>query len=131
MKQYLIPIIDSVICSILFIITIYLGSGISSIISIFIFCAIFGSVFFYRASRYEALKQFLFFIILSTLLIILLFILSSRYPIFYYTFISANPDYGKPNAGSGFGVVISLFLNSVEYAVIAIIGFVRLIIKER
>ncbi|MGN0622710.1 MAG: hypothetical protein ACI4JA_02025 [Oscillospiraceae bacterium] len=130
MKQNVLSIIDGFICAVIFNITAYLGAGIASIISILIFCIIFGGFHIYRTSKYEKLPPFVFYTISSALFTVFIYILTLHFPLFYNIFVSANPDYGKPNAGSGFGMVISLYFNCVEYIVIIFIGFIKLLSKK-
>ena len=51
--------------------------------------------------------------------------LSMHYRWFYYIFIYENPRYGAPNAGSGFAVLVSYFMNAFIFTVLSTICIVK------
>jgi len=126
-KRYIVSVIDGFICAVVFNITAYTGAGIASIISILIFCIIFGSFLFYRTNKYDNVTEFIFYAVSSIVFIVSVHLLSLHFSLFYNIFAMFHSDYGKSNAGSGFGMIISLFLNSMEYIIIISSCLVRLL----
>lgn len=43
-----------------------------------------------------------------------------RYEVFYHLFAALRPDYGAPNAGSGFGVLLSLGVNLCAFVFLSL-----------
>lgn len=65
---------------------------------------------------YNSIKPFLVFLVSGALFTVIGFILSIFLPVFYVLFTMFHPGYGKPNAGSGLGVLISFHLNADIYS---------------
>ena len=130
MKNYSLEIIDGLICSVVFNATVFLGAAIS-LTAIYICCALFGIYFLWRVLCYNSIKPFLVFLVSGALFTVIGFVLSLFLPVFYVLFTMFHPGYGKPNAGSGLGVLISFYLNAEIYIVISIIGAIKIMIKNR
>jgi hypothetical protein len=57
------------------------------------------------------------------------FVISIFLPVFYVLFTMFNS--GEPWAGDGFGVVVSFYFNARIFIAAAVIGFVKIMIKNR
>ena len=125
MKKYLLPVLDGGVCAVVFTLTAYLGAGIASIMSILIFCAVFGGYLLFRISGYDKISLFTIFIVSDIIFILLTNIFCYRSGLFYSIFTSIN-DYGAPNAGTGFGMVISLLINCAECVVMTVVKYVKI-----
>lgn len=61
---------------------------------------------------------------LMIILLIALFVFCSwHFELFSTVFIALFPSYGKPNAGSGFVVLITIFFNSIISIIMFIVSF--------
>lgn len=101
------------LCCLLFNITAYLGAGISSVFSIIFFDIIYAFVQLICFMRWSETSRYYLSVILTVVFSFLISLLLYRVHLFYYLFMIFNSDYGEPNAGSGFGVIISIWLNTV------------------
>jgi hypothetical protein len=129
MKNYSLEIIDGLICSVFFMTAALLGPAIS-LTAIYICCALFGIYFLWRVLCYNFIKPFLVFLVSGALFTIIGYALIHVLPIFYYIFTSFHPGYGKPSAGTGLGVLISFYFNTKICIAAAVIGAIKIMIKN-
>ena len=127
--KYVKYVLMSFIYALLFNLTAYLGAGIASVISIFIFFIIYAAVqlaFFVKLSSHN-IKIYCLGVILTICFSVII-----GY-IFYDTdlFMAFNGDYGTPNAGSGFGMILSYSLNGIALLCSILIGIYNILTNRQ
>lgn len=129
----LLLLLTIIISGIMFNVCVYLGAGIATVFSIVVFSSIYFACQFFIILRYKGAERILF-LSGSLILSIVFFLLSNDYHIFGVIFKAFNADYikkyGKPNAGSGFGMIIAIILNGFAYALSAALGVIDLVKKH-
>ena len=127
--KYVKYVLMSFIYALLFNLTAYLGAGIASVISIFIFFIIYAAVqltFFVKLSSHN-IKIYCLGVILTICFSVII-----GY-IFYDTdfFIHIFMAYGTPNAGSGFGMILSYSLNGIALLCSILIGIYNILTNRQ
>lgn len=133
MMKYVKCVLICFICAFLFNLTAYLGAGIASIISIFIFFIIYAVlqfVFFIKLSE-SNIKTYCFSMILTICLSVIIGYLLYDTDLFIQIFVAFNGDYGEPNAGSGFGMIISYGLNGLALLFSSLIGIFNISTNQK
>ena len=125
MMKYVKYVLMSFIYALLFNLTAYLGAGIASVISIFIFFIIYAAVqlaFFVKLSSHN-IKIYCLGVIFGYIFYDTDF--------FIHIFMAFNGDYGTPNAGSGFGMILSYSLNGIALLCSILIGIYNILTNRQ
>ena len=123
MKKIPVILITSLISACTFMIVGFL-SGAGGDLMLLLGSIIYGFVQFFLLQS-ESIQVCFSKIGFTVIIEMILQYFSIRYRWFYFLFIHKNPGYGAPNAGSGFAVLTSYFINAVIFIVIAIICIAR------
>ena len=100
------------LCGLLFNITAYSGAAISPVFLLF-FDIIYAFVQLICFMRWSETGRYYLSVISTVIFSFLIYLLFYRVHLFYYLFKIFHSDYGEPGAGDGFGVIISICLNTV------------------
>ena len=113
--------------------TAYLGAGIASVISIFIFFIIYAAVqlaFFVKLSSHN-IKIYCLGVILTICFSVIIGYIFYDTDFFIHIFMAFNGDYGTPNAGSGFGMILSYSLNGIALLCSILIGIYNILTNRQ
>ena len=131
--KYVKYVLMSFIYALLFNLTAYLGAGIASVISIFIFFIIYAAVqltFFVNLSSHN-IKIYCLGVILTICFSVIIGYIFYDTDFFIHIFMAFNGDYGTPNAGSGFGMILSYSLNGIALLCSILIGIYNILTNRQ
>ena len=124
MMKYVKYVLMSFIYALLFNLTAYLGAGIASVISIFIFCLNIPYLLL-------LIKIYCLGVILTICFSVIIGYIFYDTDFFIHIFMAFNGDYGTPNAGSGFGMILSYSLNGIALLCSILIGIYNILTNRQ
>ena len=124
--KYVKYVLMSFIYALLFNLTAYLGAGIASVISIFIFFIIYAAV-----QLTFNIKIYCLGVILTICFSVIIGYIFYDTDFFIHIFMAFNGDYGTPNAGSGFGMILSYSLNGIALLCSILIGIYNILTNRQ
>lgn len=130
--KYVKYVLMSFIYALLFNLTAYLGAGIASVISIFIFYSLCsGTVGFFVKLSSHNIKIYCLGVILTICFSVIIGYIFYDTDFFIHIFMAFNGDYGTPNAGSGFGMILSYSLNGIALLCSILIGIYNILTNRQ
>lgn len=115
--------VSAVISALAYFISAFL-SGLYGGFALLITSVVYGMIQ-YLCLRSPKILDTMIKVILTAVFVVILIYPAWHYGWFYKAFIGVYADYGSPNAGSGFGFMLSLIFNAVIFVIVSIISFCK------
>ena len=118
------------ISGMLFNLCVCLGAGIANVFAILLFSFIYAAGHCFLMIRYNGAKRVVF-LVGGLISAIALHLPTKDLCLFGAAFNAFNSDYikeyGKPNAGSGFGMIVAIIINCFAFLTVSAVGVIDLV----